>query len=533
MSVRRQLLLLTALAAALQSGAVLAQGTASTGATTTATTKQGKQATAGKKAATGKKATAKKTATGKKATKGKQATVEKPSVKSKPSTVAKAVAVEKPVPEIKPLIPAKLTAATTLSPVPAVVPVIAGSTAAAKAAASGTASAPAAARQGPLAAAYVKARQADPLFRGALAERDTNLVSSKVSGVAYYPQINVGTSQLENEGGASRRSLSVIQPVFAIDRYATMQEEEPRRRLAEAAFLLQASELAKRVYQTTANLIRARESHALNSVRIKTVEQHKRAAKRAYDLGQGTLTDLRDAEVKAYQATAEDHRLRAAVAAAERDYVSIVGESPADLRLANLKTTSIDTVGADAASRNNPALAVAREQERIGELAVMKARSAWLPNVNASVTVTELNGKKDTLVGLSLNMPLQAGGVIGTASAGSRLTKLREDTNDAERRIKLDTQRMYEAVQAGLAEVEGRRSAIDAAQLSVAANEKSLKGGVRSMTDLLTSIETLYQLKNEHIQTILALGESLLQLRLHEGIDPLDSLQEVDTLILH
>lgn len=391
----------------------------------------------------------------------------------------------------------------------------------------------AAARQGPLVAAYLKARTADPLYRGAIAERDTNRTGARIAGVAYYPQLNVTASQLESEGGASRRSISLIQPVFSLDRYATMKEEGPRNRIAEASFHLQAIELAKRVYLATANLIRAREGHDLNQVRIKTVQQHQRAARRALELGQGTVTDLRDTDVKVLQATAEDHRLRAMAAAAERDFASIVGEPPPSLKLASLaQTPPIGAAGSDVAGRDNPALAVAREQERIGELAVVKARSALLPNINASYTMTDLNGKKDTLIGLSLSMPIQAGGVLGTATAGSRLAKLREDTLDAERKVALETRRLHEAIQAGQAEVETRRAAIEAAQLSIEANEKSLKGGVRSMVDLLNSIEVFYQLKNEHVQTILALGESLLHLRLQEGVAPLESLREVDALIL-
>lgn len=388
-------------------------------------------------------------------------------------------------------------------------------------------------RQGPLADSYIKARQADPLYRGAIADRDTNLIGARVAGVAYYPQLSVSASQLENEGGSSRRSVSVIQPLFSLERYATMKEEDPRHRIAEASFQLQASELAKRVYQATANLIRARESRELNLVRIKTVAQHQRAAKRAFELGQGTITDVRDTDVKVLQATAEDHRLRAMVAAAERDFASIIGEPPPGLHLASLaQPQPIAAAGIEVAGRNNPALAVARQQERIGELGVIKARSAWLPNINASYTATELNGRRDNLVGLTLSMPLQAGGIIGTASAGTRLTKLREDTLDAERKVKLETRRLFEAIQAGQAEVETRRAAIEAAQLSVEANEKSLRGGVRSMVDLLNAIEIAYRLKDEHIQTILTLGDSLLQLRLQEGIDPLDSLREVDALIL-
>lgn len=388
-------------------------------------------------------------------------------------------------------------------------------------------------RQGPLVSAYIKARQADPLFRGAIADRETNITGARVASVAYYPQVNMSASQLENEGGSRRRSLSVIQPVFSIDRYATMKEEEPRRRMAEASFQIQSSELGKRVYLATANLIRAREGHNLNVVRLSTVEQHRRAAKRAFDLGQGTVTDLRDTEVKVLQAKAEDHKLRAAVAAAEREYTSIVGDPPPQLRLATLRPgTRLGTAGVEVAGSNNPALTVAREQERLGELAVVKARSAWLPNINASYTATELNGQRDNFVGLSFSMPLQVGGVIGTAAAGSRLSKLREDTADAERKVKLETQRMHEAVLAGLAEVETRSSAIEAAQLSVEATEKSFKGGVRSMVELLNSIEVLFRLKNEHIQAVLALGDSLLNLRLQEGVDPIDSIQEVDALIL-
>jgi len=59
--------------------------------------------------------------------------------------------------------------------------------------------------------------------------------------------------------------------------------------------------------------------------------------------------------------------------------------------------------------------------------------------------------------------------------------------------------------------------AIDAAELSVLANSKSFEGGVRSNVDVVNAIQTLFEVKNDYVQSATALALNYLNLLLIAG----------------
>lgn len=388
------------------------------------------------------------------------------------------------------------------------------------------------AQAGPLVSAYEKAQKIDPLFLAAIAEREANLIQAQIAGTAYYPKLNIGTAQLENEGGGQRRTISVQQPVISIDRYATMREEGPRVLIANASIRLKEKDLASRLYQAFASVVQAREGLRQNKAKLDAIEQQLNAARRSFALGQGTITDVRDTEVRLLQAKAESMKMRAQELASSKEYESIVGEPLADVPLARHWTAERIKLAADADREANPELIIARQQARLGELGVTKAKSAWIPNLNFSYTMTDLDGDKNSFSGLSMSLPVDAGGIYGVRTADINLVKLREELRDKERGVTLEIDRLHSLLETAAQEIETRLAAIEAAKVSVEANEKSFKGGVRSMLDVLTSIETQFAVHMEYVGTLLELGTNLMSYKLQLGNGTVDGFREVEQAIL-
>ena len=394
---------------------------------------------------------------------------------------------------------------------------------------------------GPLVDAYNKAQAVDPLYLSALAERDGNIMAARIAGAAYYPQLKISSSQLENEGGGERRTISVLQPVISADRFATMREKTPRLVIAEATVRLKEKELATRLFKVFADVLRAREGMQQNKIKLEALDQQLRAARRAFDLGQGTITDVRDTEVRHLQARADGLKMRAQEVSAAKEYESIVGEPFTEIKLASqwhvsrlehansIKLEAKDKIESHEA---NPDLIIARQQERIGELGVTKAKTAWIPNLNLSHTMTDKGGEKNSFTGISISMPVDASGIYGIYTADSNLVKLKEERRDKERSVRLEVDRLEVLLESAVSEIETRLAAIDAANLSIEANEKSFKGGVRSKTDVLNSIEMLYSIKMEYIGALLEMGGNLLNFKLQQGNSAIQGLKDVEIAIL-
>lgn len=371
---------------------------------------------------------------------------------------------------------------------------------------------------GTLTDAFEQARKFDPLFQAARSERDANVVASEVAGSAYYPQLQGSYTQLETEAN-TRQTYTLTQPLVSADRYATAQEREPREQLASATFQLREQDLSQRLVKAVAELLRANEGLRLNKAKIDALEKQSQSAQRAFELGQGTVTDVRDARVRLDQARADTLTLEAQIGAAQRQLTAITGAPVPALLLSvprmerSVALKSLDDYIASGVQAN-PQLLVAQQNQRIGELAVTRADSAWLPTLSAVWMNTTSNHVTSNYSGISVSLPLQAGSFYQMKGAAANAVKTQEQTRDAELRTRLEVQRLWSLVNAGRSEVAIRLEAINSAELSVEANEKSFRGGVRSQIDVLNSIQILYQVQQDYVNAVLTLADNYLNLLL-------------------
>ena len=93
------------------------------------------------------------------------------------------------------------------------------------------------------------------------------------------------------------------------------------------------------------------------------------------------------------------------------------------------------------------------------------------------------------------------------------------------------TSQLYESVVLGRDALENKRVAVEAAKLSVEANEKSLTAGVRTTIEVLNSIDTLYQARNDYATTALNLGNAYLNLLLITGEAPGDAIAQTQQFL--
>ena len=357
-----------------------------------------------------------------------------------------------------------------------------------------------------------------------------------MSGTAYFPTLQVSSSQLEFEGG-QRRTVTLSQPIISAEKYATWKEEEPKTQLAQATFLAREQDLALRLFKAVAEVIRAVESLSTNGSRIEALQQQAAAAKKSYELGQGTITDLRDTQVRLDQARATELAIKARRSAAERQYAAIVGSAlpPGAYSLAREKR-DVRLQGADAympvALEINPQIVSARMNARLGELGVIRAKGAFLPTLSANAVQSKLAGGTNTnYTGVFLSLPLQSSSFLNVSGTEANLVRLKEMVRDAEQQVRLDVERLLTFVDAGRGETDIRLDAIRSAELSVTANEKSFAGGVRTTIDVLNSIQQLFQTREEYVNAVLTLAENLLTVRLKVVMPVQECLNEVSSLL--
>ena len=83
----------------------------------------------------------------------------------------------------------------------------------------------------------------------------------------------------------------------------------------------------------------------------------------------------------------------------------------------------------------------------------------------------------------------------------------------------------------GLEEVRARLRAIESAKLSVTSNEKSFGVGVRTQLDVLNSVETLYVVNQQYIESVIELGRNYLKLCNSAALPATDTVQQVRQIL--
>jgi protease secretion system outer membrane protein len=115
--------------------------------------------------------------------------------------------------------------------------------------------------------------------------------------------------------------------------------------------------------------------------------------------------------------------------------------------------------------------------------------------------------------------------------AAANAAKLQDQMRDTEVHTRLEVQRLWALVDAGRAEVAIRLDAIKSAELSVEANEKSFRGGVRSKIDVLNSIQTSFQVQQDYVTSVLTLADNYLNLLLQAAVPANEAIASVQTIL--
>jgi protease secretion system outer membrane protein len=381
-----------------------------------------------------------------------------------------------------------------------------------------------------LMADYQKAKNYDPTFQTAIAERQANQASATQARVAYLPQGTLSNQRLQTDV-TTRQTITITQPIIDLQNFATLRMAEPRQGFAEATFLVKQQDLAMRLLKASNAIILANENLKLNASKMAALDQQALAAKRKLELGQGTVTDLRDIEVKAAQAKSQQLTFKTALDVAAKQYAAITGERPKvaefalDSKDRSLKLLPVNDY-VDQALQNNPNLMATRFSERVAELEVQRSTGALLPTFSATHSNSKAGGVSNSYSGVLLNMPLQVGSFYARLGVEANYLKAKETTRDVEEKTRVEVEKLREQIETGLEALQIQKEAISAAELSLEANKKSYEGGVRSAVDILNATQTVFQVKSDFVTSLTTQAESILSL-LHQ-VSP----ESGDTLVV-
>jgi outer membrane protein TolC len=366
------------------------------------------------------------------------------------------------------------------------------------------------------------ARAADAQYSAQLASVSGRRVQSNQAGSAFYPQASVYFNQADVAvSGRSTRNVVLTQPIFSYDRYLTLQQADPLAALAEADLGQANNDLALRVFTAMAEIVRNREQIRALGVQINGLEEQLRRATRMRELGQGTITDVSDFQVRVAVAQANRVNLRNALQAAERNFTLLTAlradtqNIQAEVPVWNDPRSLNELI--DFVRVNAPQARTAQLNVVLADIAARRVKAQYLPQVSAQLSRVQTSGGAavDTnRVAITLSAPLGFSTYYDGQRAASELVRTQESLRFAQDSLATETTRLYLAIISYRDEIRIRAQAVEGAKLSVEANVRSYQGGVKTNIDVISSYQTLADAEVALVNSRLILAEAELRLAL-------------------
>jgi protease secretion system outer membrane protein len=211
----------------------------------------------------------------------------------------------------------------------------------------------------------------------------------------------------------------VSQPLLDWERYLTYGQATPKEMLGEISLQLKQQDLTNKLIKAAIDLVLANESLRLNETKIRSVQQQAQRAARMLQLGQGTVTDLRDIQVKQSQARGQQLAFESQLQVAVKQYAAITGETP---RLQDFVLPPVQgsydvlplATYTDIALRANPGVLAGQLNVDLARTEVQKIKASLIPTVQARYSYNWVgdNTTTQSYIGMSLSVPLRASTVF-------------------------------------------------------------------------------------------------------------------------
>ncbi len=250
------------------------------------------------------------------------------------------------------------------------------------------------------------------------------------------------------------------------------------------------------------DVIRDRKIAALTQQNLRFLTEQVRAARSRFDVGEGTRTDVAQAEASRSSAEAQVAAARAQAQASEATYRQYVGDAPGKLKAAPAAKgmpKSLD-VAFSRATGDHPAILASNHLVDAAAYAVKVAEGALLPQLSASAGVSRSfrETNPDSLqdgyfnagtIGAQLTIPLYQGGRVS-----AQVRQAKESLGQARIQVDVIRDQVRAALTSAWTQFAAARESVDANRAMVAAAQLALNGvieernvGQRTTLDVLNA----------------------------------------------
>lgn len=344
-------------------------------------------------------------------------------------------------------------------------------------------------------------------------------------------------------------TLQLTQPIFRAANWLAYEQADAQVRHAMAQFFQAQQELILRVSQSYFDVLVAKESVTVSSFQTKAVEQQLDLAKRNFEVGTATITDVYEAKSRFDLSRAQRISAVNDLEAKTAEMGRILGESPSSLLVLreNIDLPAPDPAQLEVwlgnAKNRHPLVRIQEAARDVAEKEISKNSAAHLPTLDfiassgSSFASGSISSPADIAtrsrmqqLGLQLSVPLYSGGGMNSKvrEAVASLGKAEAELDGARRQAVALARQAYAGIANGQAQTDALISAVASSKSSVSANKIGYKIGTRINIDVLNAEQQLYAAQRDLAKSRVDTLMSSLRLKATTG-----SLEEADLQALN
>ena len=369
---------------------------------------------------------------------------------------------------------------------------------------------------------FRQAREADPVYRAAAAERLATLEARPQARALLLPNLSISASYTDIREDLSvtafgtpgvqtydstRYSLNLNQAIYHHDYFAQLRQAEAQVAQAEIRFRDAMQDLLLRTATAYFDVLAANDSLAFAESEKTAIGEQLHQTRQRFNVGLTAITDVHEAQARYDQAVAREIAARNALEVAQEVLRELTGQLPAELStlkagapLVNPEPDDIDAWVTRALEQNMTLLAAFKDMD-ITLAEISRQRAGHLPSLDfvASYAYSDNGGiffreATETRIGLQLNIPLYAGGGVSSAlrQALHRHEAARERLEGVRRATVRQVRNAFLSVIAGISQVKALKQARASSETALAATRAGFEVGTRTAVDVLNSQRELY-----------------------------------------
>jgi protease secretion system outer membrane protein len=420
--------------------------------------------------------------------------------------------------------------------------------------------------------AYQAALANDPAYRSAQFEREAGLQAEPLARSALLPKLDVqgsvsnswGSRQFPQVGTGGQTSnisqslnyltelasLNLRVPLLNPEGIARYLQAGSQESYAEAVFSVRGNELMNRLSSAYFDLLLALDTQQLAHAQVDTYREQAKLATRYLKGGEGTLTEVAEAESRQDLADAQLIEADNAVDVARRNLQNVTGLNPeairpvrADFEPAALAPASLNA-WLDLAITNSPMLQAKRFALETARAEVNAVRAAGhLPRIdavgslsyNASPSINTLGYKYSTgTAGVQITLPLYSGGYV-FAQTDKVIANMRQAEADLDAELntaQVEVKRQFLAVTNGMTKVEAYKKAVKSSEVALEGTRQGLRAGIRTNVDVLNAEQQGFSAKRDLAKAKYDYLLARLRLKIASGILTADDVVEIERLLV-